>query len=175
MNKHIVLGFIAGLIVSLIVYVIAPFVYSTSSTKGGEELGGQIVLTRINQKGVSKETGLRIPYDITGTYPGVSAVVLSLDKERVVYTTWENARIMIHVSDIQGANSKVIAEQEVPEGSGGLDVGTIKWSDDGKTITYTESGMTCKGTCTQPSEEVSVRTWYSVDVQTGKKIITQTE
>jgi len=133
------------------------------------ELIGQVVLAQQETDGTVKETGLRVPYEFGASAPWV---VVSPDKTKVVYASWENVHYVLYVADIDGSKVRKIAEQEVPEGSGGLNVQSIQWSQDGTRITYEESGATCKEGCDHP---VQVLMHYSVDVSTGKKTLLSKE
>jgi Tol biopolymer transport system component len=91
-------------------------------------------------------------------------------------TTWENAHVVIYVANVDGSGARKITEQVVPEGSGGLNVSTIRWSDDGKLITYMETGPAhcVDKRCSIPEDFASDLVTYSVDVATGKKTLVPT-
>jgi hypothetical protein len=172
MKKIIFAGvFILGIAVGYIIFGLFPkFIEKTPV--GTPQLSGRIVLFNQYDDGSLRETGVSVPYDITGTYPGTSLMQLSPDKTKVVYTAWENAHVVIYVAGVNGIGTKKIAEQKVPEGSGGLDVNSIKWSEDGTHITYVEDGLKCmKKNCVGSSDFTDVRTTYSVDVNNGNQSI----
>lgn len=142
----------------------------TSKVSGGQpQLEGSIVLSEKYPDGSLRETAVRVPYDVTGTYP-VAVLRLSPDKTKITYSVWENARTVLYVADADGSNARKIAEQSVPEGSGGLNVESVSWNDDGTEISYSEVGMRCpKKSCTKPADFVSEQTNYSVNVMTSDK------
>jgi hypothetical protein len=172
MNKGLVTALCLGLIAG---YGIAkiPLEHPVPKPSGEGNLVGQIVLARTWSNGTNEETGLRVPYDVTGSYPGAS-VLLSPKKTKVVYTTWEMAKINLYVADIDGGNAKKIAQQEIPEGSGGLNVSSIHWTDDTH-IAYIEGGSTCKEGCTASNPPKNEIFTYSVDVLTGEKTLVSTQ
>jgi hypothetical protein len=161
--------FIAGLLVGYITARLTPDFLKKTPT-GIPQLVGHIVLSKEYSNGSLRDTGVSIPYDITGTYPETSIILLSHDKSKVLSTVWENAHIVIYVSNVDGSGVKKIAEQNVAEGSGGLDTSSIRWSDDDTYITYVESGFVCnKPTCVNPDDFSTGQTAYRVDVNSGNK------
>jgi len=161
--------FVACLSVGFVAGRYAPAFFKRAPT-GTAQLVGRIVLSKEYSDGSRRETDINIPYDVTGTYPGTSIAMLSHDKSKVLYTVWENASIVMYVSNVDGTGVRKIAEQNVAEGSGGLDTSSIRWSDDDANITYTETGLACqKKNCLNPDDFTSVQTSYRVDVNTGHK------
>jgi hypothetical protein len=166
-------------VISLIVILIGVFIiYFVTVSKrvdvptGGSQLVGHIVLSKEYVNGSLADAGVSIPYDVTGTYPNTSLILLSPDKSKVVYTVWENAHIVIYVAKTDGTGKKKIAEQKVPEGSGILDVNSIRWSEDGMYITYAEDGSRClKANCINPEDFSLVRTVQSIYVSTGEQSV----
>jgi hypothetical protein len=139
----------------------------------GEHRGyaAEIVLLNIFENGPNTEAGLRIPYDPSGTYSDATTVLLSPDRHRVLYTLWDGSRIAIYVTDVDGENTRRIAEQEVAEGSGELDVSSIVWGEDSKTISYSESGITCEVICDDPEDFSRINITYRINVLTGEKSV----
>lgn len=117
-----------------------------------------------------RETGLSVPFDVTGTYRNVNSILISPAGDEVLYTLWENARVEIFVSNTDGTHARKIAEQEAAEGSGELDLSSLSWSEDGAKISYIESGMVCGARiCDMPNDFFLQRTLYTVDLTTGQK------
>ena len=169
MNKIIIAAF-AGLVVGYASSFIVPSFHKQSAQTNSGELSGRIVLGRTNN-GTFHETGLNIPYDVTGVYPA-GIILISPDKTKAVYAIWEDTKFKLYVSDIDGNNSKMIAEQQVPEGSGSLYVSSIQWSEDGTHVSYVEDGAKCKKAfCAQPDDFALLMITYSVDVRTGEKTV----
>lgn|GEM_PF-3579985 len=163
--------FAACLLVGFVAGRYAPDFFKSTPT-GTAQLVGRIDLSKEYSDGSLRDAGVSIPYDITGTYPGTSIILLSHDKTKVLYTVWENAHIVIYVSNIDGTGVKKIAEQNVAEGSGSLATSSLRWSDDDAYITYVESGSVCnKPPCVNPEDFVMGQTTYRVDVNTGNKTI----
>jgi len=151
--------FIAGLVVGGGIGLLISQKNTQTNVTGGGHIEGRVTV---------QGTSFAVPYDITGTYPA-TVVRQSPDKKRLLYSRWNNARIALYVSDLNGDDAKKVAEQEVAEGSGELDMGSIQWSDN-ETIAYVETGLRCAdASCASPDDFVSVRTMYTVDIQTGKK------
>jgi hypothetical protein len=176
MKKTIFAGaLLIGLTAGYYVSMFFPF-HIEKKPVGTPELDGQIVLVNKYPDGSTREIGARSPYDVTGTFVGAFAMRSSPDRTKVAYTTWENAHVVIYVANVDGSGARKIAEQVLPEGSGGLNVSTIRWSDDGEHITYMESGIKCaKAVCINPEDFSGVvQMTYSVDVATGKKTLVPT-
>jgi len=166
-------------VIILVSILIAAFtIYFVAESKrtnlptGDSQFVGRIVMSKEYTDGALQESGISIPYDITGAYPNTSLILLSPDKSKVAYTVWENAHIVIYEAKTDGSTKKKIAEQKVPEGSGGLDVNSIRWSNDGLHITYAEDGSRClKASCINPEDFSIVRTVQSVDATTGEQSV----
>lgn len=139
--------------------------------------GNQIVLYKLMSDGTSVKTGLQVPLSNCGqnadgsTFYCPENIVVSPDNTKAVYSTWKNVYYEIFVSNPDGTQSKKIAQQEVPEGSGGLNVQTLKWSSDGKFVTYQESGLRNFGTLPSGDPDFrSVLITYQVNIAAGAKV-----
>lgn len=175
MNKNNLIIFIAGVAIgAMLCFYILPFVHRSSVVLNNSELSGEVVLVQKNSNGMRNETGLRIPYDITGAYSGVYRVVFSSSKKQVLYTAWEDTKVKIYVSDLYGSHVRKIAEQEVGEGSGELIVNSIEWSQDEKRVTYTETSSHCEADCL-PEDIKLIQTKYIVDVESGEKKVVESK
>jgi len=162
--------FVIGLVVGYAIANFVPNLFKKNST-GLPQLTGRIVLYNQYPDGTKREAGVDVPYDISGIYPGTSSMWLSPDKSKVVYTDWEDARVVVYVANVDGAGVKKIAEQSAPEGSGELIVSSIRWSDESH-ISYIENGLKCeKESCINPSDFSEAKTTYSIDVNTGEHSI----
>ena len=145
--------------------------------------GNQMVLYKLMSDGTSVKTGLGVALSNCGqdasgsTYYCPENIVVSPNNTKAVYSTWKGVYYEIFVSNLDGTQSNKIAQQEAPEGQGGLNVQTLKWSSDGKFITYQESSIRSFGTL--PSGNVDLRgvlTIYQVNVTAGTKVkLSETE
>jgi hypothetical protein len=172
-----VLKFVSLFLIGLAVGYFLPRFFDSSRTfkaTGKSQIVGRIILLDKYDNGLTRETGFDIPYDISGIYPGTSFVWISPDKNKVVYSVWENAHISLYVSALDGSKARKIADQEVPEGSGSLIVNSIRWSTDSSKIIYSEDGQKCvKLVCVNPEDFSDIRITYSVDISSGNKSIVQ--
>jgi hypothetical protein len=171
--KKIILAaiLILGLLGGYAVARLTPDFFKKAPT-GVTQLVGRLGLFKEYPDGFLRDAGVSVPYDITGTHPDTSLILLSPDKTKVVYTVWENAHIVIYVAGVDGTGVKKIAEQDVPEGSGALDVNSIRWSDEGSRITYNEDGLKCmKKSCLEPNDFTDVTVSHSVDINTGNQSV----
>jgi hypothetical protein len=154
------LGIILGLLLALGACLAWQLLEPRPVTTAAEDLEAAIVL----------ESGLRVPYDATGTYRG-SIIRLSPNRQHALYTTWENVHTIIYIANPDGSEVRKLAEQQVPEGSGGLNVDSIMWSDDSQYFTYDEIGLQCLTTCDSPGDLTAVTTTYEVDIASGERTV----
>jgi len=131
---------------------------------------GKMILYKTYSDGTSQKTGLEITSVKVGTYEVPVNIVVSPDKTKTVFNKWNDniLKTEIYISDIDGRNTRLLTQQEVGEGSGGLNQDSLAWSADGKYITYYESVITCEGGC-DPNQPNSAKIYYQVNVATGEK------
>lgn len=102
----------------------------------------------------------------------------SPDNTRIAFVRWNDAlaKAEVFIANSDGSDKRLIAQQDIGEGSGELDQDSIEWSADGKYITYSETRSDCTDDyCQSPSDGKNMQVRYKVNVQTGeKKIISQT-
>lgn len=129
-------------------------------------------LVAVHEDGTETPTGLIATWEGWPTFVGEPHVVISPNERQVVWAGWDQSAdgIVIHLSDLDGNNSRVIAEQEVGDGNGGLIMDSIRWSEDGKSVYYTEGMITCEADCSDATT-VSRETTYQIDLKTGEKSI----
>lgn len=165
------LGLILGLSVGVVLTVFLPQLPHLLKPEP-INYTGKVVITENFQFGDPQPTGLEIPFSLLGQDGLVPVVLVSPNQELVLYTTWENAKVVMHVTKPNGSDNRAIATQNVAEGSGELLLNTLQWSSDSQSFTYTEVGIVCKNaSCLSPDDFVTETTLYHVDAHTGEKSI----
>ena len=154
----------------------AKTVISFEKKKEGEN----IVLYKTYSNGSSARTGLEVPIYCNGdanyckTYAGQNIEIVTSPSQtkaavRVWGQTpmWGNGTIcdLLIVANINGTGRKEVA-RVCREGSGGMAVNSIQWSDDEKYLQYAEVGG--DGFADPPTRTI---TTYQVDIETGTKTL----
>lgn len=148
----------------------APTPKPTISSSEVKKENGKMVLYKVYSDGTSQKTGLEVTLVKAGTYEVPVKIVVSPDKTKAVFNKWNNTTLKteIYVSNIDGTNTKLLTQQEVGEGSGGLNQDSLVWSSDSKYITYFESQIACEAGCA-PGSVISYKVTYQVNLATGEK------
>jgi hypothetical protein len=152
----------------------APTPKPTISSFEARKENGKMVLYKVYSDGTSQKTGLEVTLVKAGTYEVPVKIVVSPDKTKATFNKWNNTTLKteIYVSNVDGTNVKLLTQQEVGEGSGGLNQDSLAWSSDGKYITYFEAQLTCEGNCQTPDDTINMKVTYQVNVATGEKKVT---
>ena len=142
--------------------------------------GENIVLYKTYSDGSALKTGLEVPIYCNGdasyckTYVGQNIeIVMSPNKIKAAVRVWGQTPVwgngtvcdLLVVASIDGSSRKEVA-RVCREGSGGMAVNSIKWSDDEKYVQYAEVGGS--GFVDPP---IRITTTYQIDLETGAKTL----
>lgn len=107
--------------------------------------------------------------------PNNEVIRVSQNQKYLAYTKWEDAHYVIYVADMPNlSNVRMVAEQTVGEGSGGLDIASLGWIDD-STLEYREEIIACgetgSPTLQNPTTDCdgSIINVYRVNIDTSEK------